>query len=980
MVMKLMDAQRSLLPLPILLFAFAALSGCFGGSEETGEACAESNLVAQCPAGTSVVLDAQAASACSGSVDASSGVVDVNGSAVGQCHGTGSCQVFCEFQIPCACGVARLSRDEVVCAECQPQSCGDGRCDGTERADCSDAAGPCFACPEDCSGATCGDGDCTADELPETCPQDCARACVPNEVVCAGTVLRLCAADGSAFTETDCALAGLLCAGGRCVAPNICGNDVCEDTENEATCPQDCATPCEPNTSRCDGEVLVRCAPNGRDETRTSCAESGLICASWGECAPPNSCGNGRCEAGEDAATCAADCEIVCGNGRCETGENATCPRDCVACGNGRCEAEEQATCPQDCGVCTPNSRTCLGATLTVCAANGQSSREVDCRASEQTCARGECVTPGLCGNGACEGNEFESCPADCVEVCGNDACGPGESFTTCAQDCDPYCGDGSCNAAETADVCALDCLASCGNGTCEPAEDRLTCSADCGYCGDGTCQDGYETAADRPINGLEPCRIDCVILTCGSDDDCDDAIDCTVNRCLNGVCAYQPDNARCAADERCLERAGCCVDQDNDTFTDVACGGSDCNDDNFAIRPGAFEVCGGGDVNCNGLHRPAVSPTIRQLTTNLTNKSGLHVVQDNGLYLLTWFAKPGGTAAIEYAMMNLDGTFAVAPTVLTREHVSGCEYGGPCRGDAIYDPVNARFALGWVDRFGPAPLGQLLWIDRAGASTPASPIQLHDANPIYRYSYCAQFCRSSAIDVPTFHQVGLFGGRTLFFAPSVTVTSFVSLVSANGDVTTPPMGVAADQVFIEDTRVVFLGSSSVYQSNNGGNHSDATNYTTDENWTLSAQNEDGDVLFTNPVQAEHLSHSSAVGWNGEALFTVSRGTGGLVYERFLVSGERIAMGPVTDRDVTILDGDYRAADGVMAVLASSQGSLYLLIQNDDGSSALPIGQIATGTEIADAQLLWTGRGYQVFWTALVDGLHQVFSTDVTCE
>lgn len=617
-----------------------------------------------------------------------------------------------------------------------------------------------------------------------------------------------------------------------------------------------------------------------------------------------------------------------------------------------------------------------------MCAANGQSSREVDCRASEQTCARGECVTPGLCGNGACEGNEFESCPADCVEVCGNEVCGPGESFTTCAQDCDPYCGDGSCNAAETAATCELDCLASCGNTTCDAAEDRVTCSADCGFCGDGTCQDGYETAADRPINGLEPCRIDCVVLTCADDGDCDDLIDCTVNRCLNQVCVYQPHHALCAADERCLERAGCCVDQDGDSFTDLACGGSDCDDNAFSVRPGAFEVCGGGDVNCNGLHRPAVSPTVRQLTTNLTNKTGLNVVQDDGLYLLTWFSKPGGTHAIEVAMMNADGTFALTPSVLTREHVAGCEYGGPCRGDAIWDAANNRFVLGWVDRFGPAPLGQLLWIDRAGASSPPSPLQLHDANPVYQYSYCAQFCSSTSIVMPTFHKVGLFdGGRTIFYAPTVTVETYVSLVSANGDLAQPPIGTPADHVFIEPTRMIFLGSRYLYQSNNGGNHTSATNYTTDENWTLSARNEDGDMLFSNPVMAEFLSHRSAVGWNGEALFTISPGgNGGLVYERFLVSGERIATGVVTDRDVTLLDSDYRAADGVMAVLASSQGSLVLLIQNDDGSSALPIGQIATGTELADAQVLWTGRGYRVFWTALVEGLHQVFWTDVTCE
>jgi hypothetical protein len=47
---------------------------------------------------------------------------------------------------------------------------------------------------------------------------------------------------------------------------------------------------------------------------------------------PKPVCGNGKCETGETAQSCAADCSSspVCGNGTCETGETAqSCPKDC---------------------------------------------------------------------------------------------------------------------------------------------------------------------------------------------------------------------------------------------------------------------------------------------------------------------------------------------------------------------------------------------------------------------------------------------------------------------------------------------------------------------------------------------------------------------------------------------------------------------------------------------------------------------------
>jgi len=45
-----------------------------------------------------------------------------------------------------------------------------------------------------------------------------------------------------------------------------------------------------------------------------------------------------------------------------------------------------------------------------------------------------------------------------------------------------------------------------------------------------------------------------------------------------------------------------CCVDADGDNFTDIACGGADCDDTEFLASPGMQEIQGDGiDNDCDG-------------------------------------------------------------------------------------------------------------------------------------------------------------------------------------------------------------------------------------------------------------------------------------------------------------------------------------------------------------------------------------------
>ncbi len=146
----------------LLMFVFF-LAGCPDATEVATQ-CVAVDLVGQCPAGSNPVLGAAAESSCGGAFDLN--VVTESGAATGQCQSNGTCEFLCQYASPCSCGVATLSKEAIVCAECQDQSCGDGRCEGTERATCEAGATACLPCAEDCSGSTCGEKSIFSRQMP----------------------------------------------------------------------------------------------------------------------------------------------------------------------------------------------------------------------------------------------------------------------------------------------------------------------------------------------------------------------------------------------------------------------------------------------------------------------------------------------------------------------------------------------------------------------------------------------------------------------------------------------------------------------------------------------------------------------------------------------------------------------------------------------------------------------------------------------
>jgi formylglycine-generating enzyme required for sulfatase activity len=161
---------------------------------------------------------------------------------------------------------------------------------------------------------------------------------------------------------------------------SVCGNSICESTENPLTCPNDCPDNC--------GDAL--CSGN----------EDALSCP--GDC--PQSCGDGLCTGSESTASCWPDCGF-CGDDVCDPSENQTsCAADCTpVCGDGDVEGTEQCEAGVPLGVtCTSlgfasGSLTCNTST---CLFN--TSGCVSCKPRFSTCSKNSQCCSASCRFGRC--------------------------------------------------------------------------------------------------------------------------------------------------------------------------------------------------------------------------------------------------------------------------------------------------------------------------------------------------------------------------------------------------------------------------------------------------------------------------------------------------------------------------------------------------------------------------------------------------
>ena len=116
--------------------------------------------------------------------------------------------------------------------------------------------------------------------------------------------------------------------------------------------------------------------------------------------------------------------------------------------------------------------------------------------------------------------------------------------------------------------------------------------------------EDEEDIAGDEDGDFVEQvgCRSD---LDCFNGKICDGEEKCVDGICMSGTPPDCNDNDDCTVDY-CSEEENGCVhdlrDEDGDGYYDEACGGSDCNDREFLIHPGAEEQCNNIDDNCDDL------------------------------------------------------------------------------------------------------------------------------------------------------------------------------------------------------------------------------------------------------------------------------------------------------------------------------------------------------------------------------------------
>ena len=436
------------------------------------------------------------------------------------------------------------------CGDLQDNDC-DGRTDGTDRGCAECVPELCNGFDDNCDGRT--DESFDLDFDPINCGA-CGRACpdFPNAMpVCVlGTCDFQCEfgwsdLDGQRWNGCESA-----CVPGSDTAEMACNgidND-CDGLTDEDFVP----TPCGEGVCRRDGICFrgeVRCVP------RTPPVAADTICNH-----EDDDCDG---ETDEDAdCRCYSDAECNDGNPcngveTCEVG---------VGCRGGvSVSCDDRIDCTDD-----------------------------GCNALDGSCyhmpIHARCVDADAC-NGAETCDPARGCvagtPVDCDDhvACTADGCDPPTGRCSHVP-VDADCGDGRfCNGDE---IC--DAVRGCLPGTPPSCSDGVACT-------DDACNPATDTCVNTPIdarcddgqfcNGAERC-LGMAGCQPGTPPTCDDGLACTLDTC----------------DPALAHGAGRCVntppDLDGDTYPPTSCLGTDCNDSDASIRPGAAERCNALDDDCD--------------------------------------------------------------------------------------------------------------------------------------------------------------------------------------------------------------------------------------------------------------------------------------------------------------------------------------------------------------------------------------------
>lgn len=179
-------------------------------------------------------------------------------------------------------------------------------------------------------------------------------------------------------------------------------------------------------------------------------------------------------------------------------------------------------------------------------------------------CAGPEPEPGAVCGNNVCEMGEAESCPGDCefAPVCGDGACGEGETHGNCPGDCEApvVCGDGECDSGETAESCHTDCAApdSCTGNCNEQAPSGCWCDPRCLDIGD-CCPDACDVCASILGGCKQACPMECIGDYPGRGNCTEEFPVCANAATCEAHCVQCITDSHCAYNEVCW--GGICVE-----------------------------------------------------------------------------------------------------------------------------------------------------------------------------------------------------------------------------------------------------------------------------------------------------------------------------------------------------------------------------------------------------------------------------------